>query len=150
MKYWLDRHFAAALVILKAPTPQNGQTHKTIRWLFPTNCLSVFEHFVGLALKGIRPTVACLPAVLRLLRINSLSSQHICYCTTRFQGFRSSLYNVRLLLGSAKISSNFSFLSKRYKAITACRCKQPLQKVLKRIYTVYTYSNRTIYQLLCY
>ena len=24
---------------------------QTIRWLLPTNCLSVFEHFVGLGLK---------------------------------------------------------------------------------------------------
>ena len=29
---------------LKAPTPQNGQIH-------PSVCLSVFKHFVGLALK---------------------------------------------------------------------------------------------------
>ena len=27
---------------------------QTIRRLLPTNCLSVFEHFVGLALKGLR------------------------------------------------------------------------------------------------
>ena len=27
---------------------------QTIRWLFPTNCLSVFDHFVGLALKGLK------------------------------------------------------------------------------------------------
>ena len=34
------------------PTPQNGQTHsKTIRWPLPTNCLSVFDHFVRLVLK---------------------------------------------------------------------------------------------------
>ena len=25
---------------------------KTIRWLLPTNCLSMFDHFVRLALKG--------------------------------------------------------------------------------------------------
>ena len=25
---------------------------QTIRWLLPTNFLSVFDHFVGLALKG--------------------------------------------------------------------------------------------------
>ena len=31
---------------LEAPTPQNGQTHSN-------NCLSVFDHFVGLALKGL-------------------------------------------------------------------------------------------------
>ena len=27
---------------------------QTIRRLLPTNCLSVFDHFVGLALKGLR------------------------------------------------------------------------------------------------
>ena len=26
---------------------------QTIRRIFPTNCLSVFDHFVGLALKGL-------------------------------------------------------------------------------------------------
>ena len=26
---------------------------QTTRWLLPTNCLSVFDHFVGLALKGL-------------------------------------------------------------------------------------------------
>ena len=26
---------------------------QTIRWLLPMNCLSVFDHFVGLALKGL-------------------------------------------------------------------------------------------------
>ena len=32
--------------------------------------------------------------------------------------------------------------------ITVCRCKQLLRKVLKHIYTVNTYSNRTINQLI--
>ena len=27
---------------------------QTIRWLLPTNCLSVFDHFMGLVLKGLR------------------------------------------------------------------------------------------------
>ena len=31
-----------------APTPQNGQTHSN-----NSNCLSVFEHLMGLALKGL-------------------------------------------------------------------------------------------------
>ena len=26
---------------------------QTIRWLLPTDCLSVFDHFVGLAFKGL-------------------------------------------------------------------------------------------------
>ena len=29
---------------------------QTIRRLLPTNCLSVFDHFVGLALKGLTST----------------------------------------------------------------------------------------------
>ena len=33
-----------------APTPQNGDTHSSN---LPTNCLSVFDHFVGLARKGL-------------------------------------------------------------------------------------------------
>ena len=38
------------------PTPQNGHTFytQTICWLLPTNRLSGFDHFVGLALKGLR------------------------------------------------------------------------------------------------
>ena len=31
-----------------------SNTVKTIRRLLPTNCLRVFDHFVGLALKGLR------------------------------------------------------------------------------------------------
>ena len=30
---------------------------QTIRWLLPTNCLRVFDHFVGLAIKGLKPNV---------------------------------------------------------------------------------------------
>ena len=29
---------------------------QAIRRLLPTNCLIVFDHFVGLALKGLKPT----------------------------------------------------------------------------------------------
>ena len=44
------------MLTFQAPTPQNGQTHsgKTIRWLLPTNCLSMFDHVVGLALNGLK------------------------------------------------------------------------------------------------
>ena len=34
-------------------TPQNGQNTQTVRRQQPTNCLNVFNHFVGLALKGL-------------------------------------------------------------------------------------------------
>ena len=45
-------YFQFALT-LSAPTQQNGQTHSTIRRLLLTNCLSVFDHFVRLAFKGL-------------------------------------------------------------------------------------------------
>ena len=46
--------------LVETTNPQNGQTHskrqphkmikhtQKIRWLLPTNCLSMFDHFVGL------------------------------------------------------------------------------------------------------
>ena len=43
--------------------PLKRQPHKmvkhtqTIRWLLPTNCLSVFDHFVELALKGLKGAI---------------------------------------------------------------------------------------------
>ena len=46
----------------KTRQPFKRQPHKmvkqtqTIRWQQPTNCLSVFEHFVKLALKGLTRT----------------------------------------------------------------------------------------------
>ena len=39
---------------LKAPISQNGQTHSNnLSAKLPTNCLSVFDHFVGFTLKGL-------------------------------------------------------------------------------------------------
>ena len=35
------------------PTRQNGQNTETIRRQQPMNCLSVFDHFVELTLKGL-------------------------------------------------------------------------------------------------
>ena len=37
---------------LYAPTPQSGQATQTICLQQTMNCLSVFDHFVGLRLKG--------------------------------------------------------------------------------------------------
>ena len=34
---------------------------QTIRWLLPANCLSVFDHFVELALKGLLISLASNP-----------------------------------------------------------------------------------------
>ena len=38
---------------LSAPISQNGQTLKQFVGKLPTNCLSVFDHLVGLVLKGL-------------------------------------------------------------------------------------------------
>ena len=54
---YLESYFVTA-VGLQVMLPSKSQPHKmvkhtqTIRRLMPTNCLSVFDHFVGLALKG--------------------------------------------------------------------------------------------------
>ena len=41
-------------ITFKVPISQNGQTlTQIIHWLLRTNCLSAFDHFVGLALKDL-------------------------------------------------------------------------------------------------
>ena len=52
VEYEVDLHYSH--LTLWAPTPQNGQTHSKIRRQKPTNCLSVFDHFVGLPFKGLK------------------------------------------------------------------------------------------------
>ena len=42
------------VLTLSTPAHKMLKHTKTIRRLLPTNCLSVFDHFVGLALKGLR------------------------------------------------------------------------------------------------
>ena len=41
------------ILTLQAPTPNTLKHTQTIRWQQPMNCLSVFDHSVGLALKGL-------------------------------------------------------------------------------------------------
>ena len=49
--------------------------------------------------------------------------------------------NARLLIGYAKISSNFSFLSKRYKVITECRWEHPTSNSFQKCsYSVYLFK----------
>ena len=38
-----------------------------IRWLFSTNCLSVFDHFVGLTIEGLKTELFLMKCYLRLL-----------------------------------------------------------------------------------
>ena len=44
-----------SILTLQAPTPEDGQTHSNNSSANeqPTNCLSMFDHFVGLAVKGL-------------------------------------------------------------------------------------------------
>ena len=42
---------------LKAPIPKNGQTLKQFFGNLSTNCVSVFDHFVKLALKGLKTII---------------------------------------------------------------------------------------------
>ena len=48
----ISKNYIKNYLTLQAPTLQNGQT-QTIRRVLPTNCVSVFEHFVGLAYEGL-------------------------------------------------------------------------------------------------
>ena len=43
-----------SVLILQTPTTQNDQTNSKNSSATAANCLSVFDHFVGLALKGLR------------------------------------------------------------------------------------------------
>ena len=51
VKCYLKRQ--CSYLTFQASTPQNGQTHSTISRLLPKNCLSVFDHFLELALNGL-------------------------------------------------------------------------------------------------
>ena len=44
-----------SILTLQAPTPEDGQTHSNNSSANeqPRNCLSMFDHFVGLAVKGL-------------------------------------------------------------------------------------------------
>ena len=44
--------FFPSLTLYK-PTPQNGQTNSNNSSAMQTNCLNVFDHFMGVALKGL-------------------------------------------------------------------------------------------------
>ena len=51
---YLKRLKISLLLILYTPISQNSQTHSNKFSKLPTNCLNVFGHFVGLALKGLK------------------------------------------------------------------------------------------------
>ena len=46
---------------------------EAIRWTLSTNCLSVFDHFVGLALKGLMISKLNLVFECKILHINLIS-----------------------------------------------------------------------------
>ena len=45
--------FNNLILIRYASTHEMVKHTPTIRWLLPTSCLSVFDHFMGLVLKGL-------------------------------------------------------------------------------------------------
>ena len=45
----------------------------TVRRLVPTNCLSVFDHFVGLALKGLKKNKVLLRIIVKNVILRTLS-----------------------------------------------------------------------------
>ena len=59
---------------IEAPIPQNGQTLKQFVGDLPMNCLSVFNHFVKLALKGLisggKKKKRSVKALVRKLEVN--------------------------------------------------------------------------------
>ena len=44
------RHYSMSKRVIKHTQQFVVKQTQTIRWQWPTNCLSVFDHFVGLAL----------------------------------------------------------------------------------------------------
>ena len=75
------------------PTPENVQHTRTIRRLLPMNCLSVFDHFVELALKGL--TFSCImlkngqtcfkKLAVNYLFITALNFSQIAACKSRYK-----------------------------------------------------------------
>ena len=66
LAYSRNVHQARNRIVLtiEAPIPQNGQTHSKNPSAITTNCLSVFDHFVGLALKWLTHFIQLLRLVL--------------------------------------------------------------------------------------
>ena len=79
----------------------------TICWLLPTNCLSVFDHFVGLALKGLG-WLQCvlklhLKPVLLIIIVHNLTTM----TSEQTQSLHSSLIQNSIWHINAVLDSNF-------------------------------------------
>ena len=59
---------------------------QTIRRLLPTNCLSVFDHFMGLALKGLRIKALKIDYIVKK-SYNSIFSKHTRTVKDSFNSF---------------------------------------------------------------
>ena len=57
----------------------NPLSAKFIKWSNATNCLSVFDHFVGLALKGLNMIINELIRLILTIEILFVSEQHFQY-----------------------------------------------------------------------
>ena len=58
---------------------------QTIRRLLPTNCLSVFDHFVGLPLKGLKWLEKSLDRKFFVLRLRVIGSVEDTPCANSYQ-----------------------------------------------------------------
>ena len=52
---------------------------QTICRMLPTNCLNVFYHFVGLALKGLSLNCICLTSVVYCICLTNMVNQGVTY-----------------------------------------------------------------------
>ena len=50
---------------------------QTIRWLLQINCLSVFDHFVGLTLKGLNLLFVKIQMIMKLIHRNPTEKEFI-------------------------------------------------------------------------
>ena len=92
-----------------------------------TNCLSVFDHFVGLALKGLMMILSTTCIVFRSLRRleRSSSTSSASFGSLSLRLFRFTLYSWHLLRGSVNCEGDAygppdSFISKSYVSCTEC------------------------------
>ena len=82
---------------LEAPIPQHDQTHSNN---LPTNCLSVFDHFVGLALERLKYNVDLLTSMSFIFSINLSDSLNLLTSTYCLYAIFIMLFFLILIIAS--------------------------------------------------
>ena len=78
--FWVFPFANTRDLTLQVSTPQNGHSHSNI---MPTNCLSVFYHFVGLALKRLK-IIENLVSLIEMNRMKPIRCCRLSSLTTFF------------------------------------------------------------------